>query len=128
MDRQHDWATTDKTTGTTALSLPCIALTPTLIFDTGACTLRQNDQEIALTGRECELLALLLKAPGRYLSTETLADHLSHFNAFVIEKHSIEQTIHNLRRKLGDDGKHPQLLRLKRRRGYGIFPQKQNAI
>jgi DNA-binding response OmpR family regulator len=108
-----------------SLSPACIPLGPHLWFDPNACVLlHKGIGVIALTARECELLTILLAHPRCYLSADFLADRLTNANAPApVQAHTIEQTICLLRSKLGEDGKHPSLLRTVRRRGYGLFPQ-----
>jgi hypothetical protein len=59
--------------------------------------------------------------PGRFHTASTLARLLKRRQAFPITAHSIEQTICGLRKKLGESGPDPRLLRNRRGLGYGLF-------
>ncbi len=54
---------------------------------------------------------------------DTLAQLLTPPGAIEIDPHCVEQTIYGLRRKLGENGRHPRLLVNRRDLGYGIFLQ-----
>src|SRR5262249_56750653 len=104
-----------------------IVLRSGVVFDAGRCAVLRDGEEIPLTAREADLLHLLLQLPGLYLSRRYLVQalHLQHPHADagerVLSHHRLEQTVSRLRRKLGEPGSHPLLLRCRREVGYGLF-------
>ncbi len=128
MDKQHDRMTTKSTLHASLQELPLSFLTPlgpNLWFDVATCSILRKNKRIPLTKREHALLTLLVEAPHRIHCTSSLADQLTHLGAtFPVDEHSVEQTIYLLRRKLGESGKRPRILRTHHGIGYGLFPQK----
>lgn len=98
-----------------------IQLGTDLWFDAATATIFRQEQAVPLTARETAVLTLLLTLPGRFHGARTLARLLQKQHAFPITSHSIEQTIYGLRRKLGESGQEPRLLRSRRGLGYGLF-------
>lgn len=93
-----------------------------LWFDPPGCALHSGHGDVRLTARECRLLTMLAGAPGQYLRTNDIARRLLRPGAeFAIDEHSVEQTIAGLRRKLGENGRHAQLIRTCYGIGYGLF-------
>jgi DNA-binding response OmpR family regulator len=76
-----------------------------------------DDREIALTGYEFSLLRVLAEHAGRVLSREQLLE-LAKGNAEESFDRSIDGHISRLRQKLGDDPKHPAILKTIRGAGY----------
>lgn len=105
-----------------------IQLGPELWFDEAAATLRRSDESILLTAREAGLLIILLTAPGRFHSASTLARLLKKRQSYPITIHSIEQTIYGLRKKFGENGQAPTLLRTRRGLGYGLFLPMRTSV
>lgn len=105
-----------------------IQLGSDLWFDEATATLRRSDESILLTAREVSLLLILLTAPGRFHSTSTLARLLKKRQSYPITIHSIEQTICGLRKKLGENGQAPTLLRTRRGLGYGLFLSMRTSV
>ncbi|GAB1489553.1 response regulator transcription factor [Opitutaceae bacterium] len=76
-----------------------------------------NDQPLALTPVEFDILASLAKARGRVKTREALLDEARERNYDVFDR-SIDVHISALRKKLGDDAKHPRFIRTLRSAGY----------
>ncbi len=104
-------------------SLDVFSLRPNLLFDPHECVLVRRTKHIPLTARECTLLLALVRVPRRYISTRALGRQLSRPYGVSIDEHSIQQTICDLRRKMGESARHPRVLLTKRGIGYGIFPR-----
>ena len=92
-------------------------------FDPESGILRRGQTIIGLTRRETALLAVLVRAPRHYLRARDLADHLERRNGFPLDDHCIEQSISQLRRKLGESAKRPGLVRNRSGFGYALFPE-----
>ncbi|MBO4495664.1 MAG: response regulator transcription factor [Clostridiales bacterium] len=75
-----------------------------------------SGNKVELTSREFDLLALLLKNPGRVYTREMLLDMLWDYNSFVDER-IVDSHIKNLRHKLGDAG---NCIETVRGRGYKV--------
>ena len=75
-----------------------------------------SGNRVELTSREFDLLALLLKNPGRVYTREMLLDMLWDYNSFVDER-IVDSHIKNLRHKLGDAG---NCIETVRGRGYKV--------
>lgn len=103
-------------------SLSAIPLDHDLWFEPYRCALVRQGQIIPLTVRELVILDVLLHPPCCYQSACTLAGQLSLPNRPPVDHHSLEQTISELRRKLGETQRRPRLLLSRRQIGYVIFP------
>ncbi|MBO4473276.1 MAG: response regulator transcription factor [Clostridiales bacterium] len=75
-----------------------------------------SGKKVDLTAREFDLLALLLKHPGRVFTREMLLDMLWDYSAFVDER-IVDSHVKNLRHKLGTAG---NAIETVRGRGYKI--------
>ena len=64
-----------------------------------------DGQEIALTHKEYELLALLMANPGRIFSREQLLNRIWGYD-FAGTTRTVDTHIKTLRQKLGDEGRH----------------------
>jgi len=73
-----------------------------VVLDPAAHRVTRDGSEVALSGREFALLALLLERPGAILSRAQLEERLYGFGE-EIESNAIEVHVHGLRRKLGAD-------------------------
>jgi two-component system OmpR family response regulator/two-component system response regulator QseB len=71
-----------------------------MVLDTRDRTVTLRGREIALSGREFELLHALLRNAGRVLSRAQLERHL-HVQGRHLHSNAIEVHVHHLRRKLG---------------------------
>jgi DNA-binding response OmpR family regulator len=76
-----------------------------------------GDSPLDLTPVEFDLLACLVRAPGRVRSREQLLEEIRDRNYEVFDR-SIDVHISALRKKLGDDPKSPRFIRTVRTAGY----------
>jgi DNA-binding response OmpR family regulator len=88
-----------------------------LKLDCGALAATLDGISLALTAYEFALLRALAERAGRVTSREALLD-LAKGNAEEAFDRSIDVRISRLRQKLGDDPKHPRLLKTVRGAGY----------
>jgi two-component system OmpR family response regulator len=88
-----------------------------LSLETGSRRATIDGREIALTGYEFTLLRVLGERAGQVLSREQLLDFAKGGAEESFER-SIDVRICRLRQKLGDDPKHPRLLKTVRGHGY----------
>ena len=79
-----------------------------------------DDQPLALTPVEFDLLAALARARGRVKTREQLLEEIRDRNYDVFDR-SIDVHISALRRKLGDDAKEPRFIRTVRSAGYMLI-------
>jgi len=79
-----------------------------------------GDQALTLTPVEFDLLLSLAKACGRVKSREQLVDEIRERDYDVFDR-SVDVHISALRRKLGDDPKHPRFIRTLRSAGYMLI-------
>jgi DNA-binding response OmpR family regulator len=87
-------------------------------LDTGRRELRQADgATIALTTGEYELLLMLCEQSGRILSRDQILQRTHRRDAGPFDR-TIDVQIGRLRRKLGDDGKEPRIIKAVRGAGY----------
>jgi DNA-binding response OmpR family regulator len=82
-------------------------------------------RDLGVTTAEFELLALLVRNPGRVLSRERILDGTRGIDWEAYDR-SIDVLISRLRQKLGDDAKRPSFIRTVRGAGY-IFIGGQSA-
>lgn len=88
------------------------------VLDTGRRELgRADGTTIALTTGEYELLLMLCEQSGRILSREQILQRTHHRDAGPFDR-TIDVQIGRLRRKLGDDGKEPRVIKSVRGAGY----------
>jgi DNA-binding response OmpR family regulator len=73
-----------------------------IVLDPAARSVRQRGHSVALSGREFDLLQVLLLNAGRVLSREQIEQHLYSWGKEV-ESNAVEVHVHHLRRKLGND-------------------------
>lgn len=78
-----------------------------------------DDVRIDLTALEFAILASLLKAKGRVKTRERLIEEVSDRRFDVFDR-SIDVHVSSLRRKLGDDAKHPRFIHTVRGVGYTL--------
>lgn len=93
-----------------------------LRIDPSARTAQLNEEDIALTTHEFDLLRALAERPGRVLTREQLLE-LLHGSADTAFDRSIDVHVSRLRGKLGDDPRAPRLLKTVRGAGYVLAPQ-----
>jgi len=88
-----------------------------LIVDAGRRTVTMGDRLVDLTTAEFDLLWLLAQNAGRVLSRERIYAELRGIAYDGLDR-SIDLRIARLRKKLGDDGKQPHLIKSIRGTGY----------
>jgi len=88
-----------------------------LRIDPAARTVELDGRDIQLTGYEFALLEALARRAGRVLTREQLME-LARGNAEEAFDRSIDVHVSRLRQKLGDDPKHPRLIKTVRGSGY----------
>jgi two-component system OmpR family response regulator len=93
-----------------------------LALDGASLTATLDGRELSLTSYEFALLRVLAENAGRVLSRERLLD-LAKGNADEAFDRSIDVRISRLRQKLGDDPRHPVLLKTVRGSGYLLNPK-----
>ncbi|MDQ2785752.1 MAG: response regulator transcription factor [Chloroflexota bacterium] len=89
-----------------------------LTLDLSRHAAQRGDQEIDLTAKEFQLLAYLMRAPGRVLTKERIADHVWGYDSEATSN-VVEVYIHYLRDKI-DRGFPRPLIRTVRGVGYTI--------
>jgi two-component system, OmpR family, response regulator len=81
-----------------------------------------DGRELTLTSSEFDLLAALAEHRGRVLSREKLLDLVKGSAEEAFDR-SIDVHISRLRQKLGDDGRHPSLIKTLRGLGYMLVDE-----
>ena len=71
------------------------------------------DEDINLTRKEYEILALLVKNKGKYISRDEILDRIWHDDVIVTER-NVDVNIARLRKKIGEYG-----IKIKGKSGYG---------
>ncbi len=97
--RQHERG------GKAVLAIGAYAFTPSEKLLVDAATRKK----VELTGRETDLLRYLCRAQGRIVSRETLLTDVWGYSPNATT-HTLEMTIHRLRRKMEPDPAHPEIL------------------
>jgi two-component system alkaline phosphatase synthesis response regulator PhoP len=80
-------------------------------------TLMKNGEEVALSLKEFELIALLSSKPGRVFSRDLLLQKIWGYD-FVGETRTVDVHIRQLRKKIEDDDKRPEYILTVRGLGY----------
>ncbi len=93
----------------------------TLVIDTTTMQVTVGDRSVSLTTSEFALLHALAQRPGRVLGREQLLQ-LLHGSSEEAFDRSIDVHISRLRHKLGDDPRHPRMLKTVRGAGYMLTP------
>lgn len=88
-----------------------------LLVDPASRRVTKDGVEVALTGYEFALVLALARRAGRILSREQLME-LARGSAEDAFDRSIDVHVSRLRQKLGDDPKHPRLIKTVRGAGY----------
>ncbi len=78
-----------------------------------------GDEPLDLTTLEFAILAALMKSKGRVKTRERLIEEVSERRFDVFDR-SIDVHVSSLRKKLGDDAKHPRFIRTIRGIGYSL--------
>ncbi|WP_456377931.1 response regulator [Thiolapillus sp.] len=84
-------------------------------------TLYRDNEEVALTSGEINLLALLVQHPNHVLSRDRLIDLLKGYDRSPFDR-SIDVRITRLRHKIEEDPKHPRYIRTIWGKGYLFSP------
>lgn len=87
-------------------------------------TVRLDDEVLNLTPIEYDLLASLARAAGRVLTRDQLLDSAAGRSYEVFDR-SVDVHISSLRRKLGEDPRHPRFIQTVRSAGY-LFKGAEN--
>ncbi len=95
-----------------------------LVVDAAARSATLDGRELALTGYEFDLLRALASRAGRVISREQLME-LVRGSAEDAFDRSIDGHISRLRQKLGDDSRHPRLLKTVRGAGYVLAAEER---
>ena len=95
-----------------------------LLLDPASQRATLDGRVLNLTSYEFALLRVLAENAGRVLSRERLLD-LAKGNADEAFDRSIDVRISRLRQKLGDDPRHPLLLKTVRGSGYLLSPAEE---
>jgi DNA-binding response OmpR family regulator len=77
---------------------------------------RRDGREVRLSRKEFDLLEALIRRPGEVVTRETLMNEVWHTTFWTSAK-TIDVHLGWLRRKLGDDTRHPTLITTLRGRG-----------
>jgi len=93
-----------------------------VVVDSGSLRATLDGQVLALTSYEFALLRALAENAGKVLTRERLLD-LAKGNAEEAFDRSVDVRISRLRQKLGDDPRHPQLLKTVRGSGYMLVAE-----
>lgn len=80
-----------------------------------------DDNDIALTSAEFDLLAILAKQAGNILSRDTIMQELSGAHYDGLDR-TIDNKVSLLRKKLGDDSAVPTRIKTVRSKGYVLVP------
>jgi len=80
---------------------------------------------IALTPRECALLAFFLQNPDQTWTRKRLAEHV--FGGAAMSDRNIDEHIKNLRKKIEPDPHHPDFIRTVYRVGYKLVSDQKNV-
>jgi DNA-binding response OmpR family regulator len=88
-----------------------------IALDVEAMRVTVDDVDVAITSGEFQLLRVLLERQGRVLSREQLLELAYGSNDEAFDR-AVDVRISRLRQKLGDDPKHPRLIRTVRGLGY----------
>ena len=94
-------------------------------FDNRSGELRRHGVRIRLCHQASQLLAFLLKAPGRIRTRQELREQLWPATTFVNFDHSINKAIHELREALGDWAVSPRFIETVVGQGYRFIPELQ---
>lgn len=92
-----------------------------LYIDPVSRTLTLNEQAVALSSHEFDLLTLLAKAAGEPVSRDTLVTEMRGIEYNGLDR-SIDISISRLRKKLGDDASAPARIKTVRGKGYLLAP------
>ena len=81
-----------------------------LFVDMGKHAVLLDENEVDLTTMEFEMLALLVKNPGKVFTRNQIMDQIRGLEWEAFDR-SVDVLVSRLRQKLGDDPKHPSLIK-----------------
>ncbi len=93
---------------------------PALILDAQIKTVAIDGKPVGLTPTEYTLLEVLCKNPGRHFTTSSLLQAVWNYPPGTGDPALVRNHVRNLRRKLENDPRRPQILRCLQGRGYMI--------
>lgn len=93
---------------------------PTLVIDTGQCSVLLNQQPVTLTVAEFRLLLTLAHHQGSYVTKETLYSEAVNDHGAGENNTALKNLIKKLRHKLGDNGQNPTVIKCLRNYGYRL--------
>lgn len=88
-----------------------------LRFDHEAMTLHGGEQRIALTQREAELMSLLIRRVGKWVTNQEILMHMAKGRAPVLRPAAVQLYVHRVNRKIAAHGLHVDCVK---RVGYGL--------
>ncbi|MBD8049748.1 response regulator transcription factor [Limnohabitans radicicola] len=88
-----------------------------LRFDHEAMTLHDGEQRIALTQREAELMSLLIRRVGKWVTNQEIRMHMAQGGAAALRPGAVHLYVHRVNRKIGPHGLHVDCVK---RVGYGL--------
>ncbi|HMJ12038.1 MAG TPA: response regulator transcription factor [Polyangiaceae bacterium] len=92
-----------------------------VVIDLGARTAQVDGRSVDLTGLEFDILLALVRRAGRVIPRSMLLTEAGRTDVIVGER-TVDVHISRLRKKIGDDPKHPQRIRTVRGVGY-VLPR-----
>ena len=88
-----------------------------LRFDHEAMTLHGGEQRIALTQREAEVMSLLIRRVGKWVTNQEILTHMAKGSAPVLRPAAVQLYVHRVNRKIAAHGLHVDCVK---RVGYGL--------
>jgi DNA-binding winged helix-turn-helix (wHTH) protein len=88
-----------------------------LRFDHEAMTLHGGEQRIALTQREAELMSLLIRRVGKWVTNQEILVHMAKGAAPVLRPAAVQLYVHRVNKKIAVHGLHVDCVK---RVGYGL--------
>lgn len=89
-------------------------------IDPDQCLVRQNGQEISLTGTEYRILYLMASHPKKIFTAQNIYESVWEEPYFYTFNNTVMVHIRNLRRKLGDDPQNSRIIQTVWGKGYRI--------
>ena len=89
-------------------------------IDPDQCLVRQNGQEVSLTGTEYRILYLMASHPKKIFTVQNIYERVWEEPYFYSSNNNVMVHIRNLRRKLGDDPQNSHIIQTVWGKGYRI--------
>jgi two-component system OmpR family response regulator len=102
---------------------PAVLRCGRIALDIASMRVTVGDADVSLTSGEFQLLRALIERPGRVLSREQLLELASGSSEEAFDR-AVDVRISRLRQKLGDDPKHPRIIRTVRGLGYMLADER----